>query len=218
MNFNYLFKIIKEFIWRDLFLFLAFKKENPGKMSDLNSVLLSIIEECKAANAHFQVWWALRSLALPAYYDTMNECKYVDFFHANNSGHYKLFYIALSKIYDRDERASGIRELKKRLDENGYAELATFVNNELTPMTEIVKKIKTIRNQSIVHNQADLPRKTVYKKNQITPNQIREVISKTIQVLNVVSDGVGVKDPIFENERLVEATIEMLKTLEKGRQ
>ena len=186
-------------------------------MNELFSVITSIIEDCKAANAHFQVWWVLRSLALPDYYDTMNEHRYVDFFHASNSGHYKLFYIALSKIYDRNERAVGIRELKKKLIESDYIDLAQYIDKELTPNTDLVKKIKTIRNQSIAHNQVGLSRTEVYKSNEITPNQIKAIIDKTIDVINTVSEDIGVNNLIFNNDRLERATFEMLKTLEKGR-
>jgi hypothetical protein len=187
-------------------------------MTELINVISSIIEECKAANSHFQVWWALRNLALPEYYDTMNERRYVDFFHASNSGHYKLLYLALSKIYDRDERAAGIRKLRNRLIDNNYHDQAKYVDKELIPLTSMVRKIKTIRNQTIVHNQSDLPRKQVYKNNEITPNQIRDVVIKTVNVINNVSKEIGVSNHIFDNDRLEKATMEMLKTLQKGKQ
>ena len=188
-----------------------------NQMNELTNVISSIIEECKAANAHFQVWWALRSVALPDYYDTMNEYRYVDFFHAANAGHYKQFNIALSKIFDRDERAAGIRKLKHILIENNYQELAEYVDRELSPLTNTVKKIKNIRNQTIAHNQVDLTREQVYENNEITPNQIRNVVLKTVAVVNKVSEDLAINNLIFDNDRLEKATMVMLKTLEKGR-
>ena len=84
-------------------------------MTGARGITEHLIEEGIAARAHFQVWWALRNLALPRLLPAMNDLNYVDFFHASNSGHYKLFFIALSKIFDRDDRVAGIRELKKAL-------------------------------------------------------------------------------------------------------
>jgi hypothetical protein len=57
----------------------------------LHKIISDLIEEGKSAKAHFQIWWTLLNLALPDYYETMNDMEYVDFFHAINSGNYKLF-------------------------------------------------------------------------------------------------------------------------------
>ena len=85
-------------------------------MDDLDKVIRDLIDEGIAAKAHFQTWWALRNVALPTYYETMNHYEYVDFFHASNSGHYKLISISLSKIFDPDAKTSGIRSLKNALE------------------------------------------------------------------------------------------------------
>ena len=186
-------------------------------MNSLQTILFSLIEEGTAAKAHFQVWWALRNLALPDYYETMNQSQYVDFFHASNSGHYKLFYIALSKIYDRDEKSTGIRLLKERLTEYGYNDLSQYVDKELSPNTATVARIKKIRNQSIAHSQSNISRAEIYDQNEITPNQIRELIEKTCMVINIVAQKLDESNCIFESNRLEKATLEMLSALERGR-
>ena len=58
----------------------------------------------------------------------MNELSYVEFFHASNSGHYKLFFISLAKVFDRDNRVAGIKELRKALRAEGRADL--YYNRE----------------------------------------------------------------------------------------
>jgi hypothetical protein len=57
-------------------------------MSEARAITEHLIEEGIAARAHFQVWWALRNLALPRFLPAMDHSAYVDFFHASNSGHY----------------------------------------------------------------------------------------------------------------------------------
>src|SRR6478672_3133902 len=127
-------------------------------MSTARNITSQLIEEGIAARGHFQVWWALRNLALPKYYPAMNKADYVDFFQASNSGHYKLFLLALAKIFDRDDRVAGISELKRALREAGRRDLAMRVVRELKPIEPLVKKIMSIRNKSLVHNEHSISR------------------------------------------------------------
>lgn len=186
-------------------------------MSRAQIITLQLIEECIAARAHFQVWWALRNLALPEYLPTMNDLTYVDFFHASNSGHYKLFFLALSKIFDRDSRVAGISELKKTLRSEGQGGVALRVARELKPIEPLVKRVMSIRNKTIVHNEHSMPRTKVYKINGITPNQLRQVIDTVCAAINGVARDQGITNRIFESDRLESATLRMLETLARGR-
>lgn len=183
----------------------------------LHKIVRDLIEEGTAANVHFQTWWALRNLALPDYYDTMNHYEYVDFFHASNSGHYKLFYIALSKIYDPNVKASGIRGLKVALDRAGKADLCEYIDKKMANVSSVVVKLMKIRNQSVGHNQTDITRQKVYKVNGISPDQIRELIDITCSVINHVALKLDIPDFIFESDRVEQATLKMLQTLKAGR-
>ncbi len=183
----------------------------------LSKIIGDLIDEGAAARAHFQVWWTLRNLALPDYYKTMNHKEYVDFFHASNSGHYKLFFIALSKIFDPDAKTSGIRSLKIALGDAGRADLKNYVESEMANLTTLVQKVMKIRNQSVAHNQTDLPRRKVYKINGVSANQIRELIEKTSKVINHVAHQLGISNTIFESDRAERATLQLLATLQKGR-
>jgi hypothetical protein len=186
-------------------------------MNELQKIIYDLIEEGIAARAHFQTWWALRNLALPKYYKVMNDYGYVDFFHASNSGHYKLIFIALSKIYDRDPRTSGLRSLKAALAEAGCSDLESYVDTNLALHENLVARVSKIRSQSIAHNQKDLPRTKVYKINGVTPNQIRLLIEDTCKVINHVGRELGLNNLIFDSDRGERAVLNLLETLEKGR-
>ena len=108
----------------------------------------------------------------------MNRWEYVDFFHASNSSHYKLIFFALSKIFDRDARASGFVSLKAALRAANHAPLADHVDKQLSTLTECVARIGAIRNRTIAHNQTDSVWKDVYEENGITPDDICELIEK----------------------------------------
>ena len=185
-------------------------------MSEARDITEHLIEEGTAARAHFQVWLALRNLAVQRLLPAMNDLSYVDFFHASNSGHYKLFFIALSKIFDRDQRVAGISELKKTLRADGRTDLALYIARELKPVEKLIVRMMRIRNKSIAHTERRMPRTQVYKINGITPNQIRQVIDQVCSVINHVATDLGISNTIFESDRLEKATLRMLETLRRG--
>jgi len=186
-------------------------------MTAITKITRDLIDEGVAANAHFQIWWALRNLALPKYLNAMNDLDYVDFFHASNSGHYKLIFISLSKIYDIDSRTAGIRKLKVELRKAGNVKMAEYVKNELDPYTSLVIKLSNIRNQTISHNQISLGRKEAYNRNGVTPDEIKELIDKTCAVINEVARNIGVNNTIGDSDRFESATLKLLEALDGKR-
>lgn len=186
-------------------------------MSTARTITLRLIEEGINARAHFQVWWALRNLALPKYLPAMNDRAYVDFFHAANSGHYLQFLLALSKIFDRDSRVAGIRELKRALRTEGLGGVANEISMELKPHVGHVKSIMRIRNSSVVHNEYGVSRKKVYEINGITPNQIRGVIDAACQSINLAASALSIVNTIFEGDRAERATLNLLEALHRSR-
>lgn len=185
-------------------------------MCKLDRVFWALMEEGGAARAHFHTWWALRNLALPDHLSTMNNYKYVDFFHVSNSGNYKLFFVALSKIYARDGRTAGMQMLKEELRKAGYSDIADEVDRRIDPHEPLVRKVLNIRNKSISHNQADLPREQVYQINGVTPNEIRNLIDITCETINFVSNALGKSNVISGPERHERAVLKMLETLDRG--
>ena len=186
-------------------------------MNDLDRVFYAIMEEGSAARAHFHTWWALRNLALPDHLSTMNNYEYVDFFHISNSGNYNLFFVSLSKIYDRDDRTAGISMLKEELRKAGRSDIADEVARRIDPHESLVRKVLNIRNKSISHNQADLPRERVYQINGVTPNEIRGLIDVTCEAINYVSNELGKPSVISDPGRHEKAVLKMLETLGRGK-
>jgi hypothetical protein len=185
-------------------------------MSEARKIAATLIEEGIAARAHFQVWWALRNRALPRFYKTMNNLEYVDFFHASNAGHYKLFLLALAKIFDRDSRVAGLRELRCALLDEGRRDLADHLKDKISPFDPRIRAVIGIRNKSLVHNERALPRQKVYRLNGITPNQIRELIDVTCEAISHVAFELGINNTIFDSDRSERATLKMLEVLERG--
>jgi hypothetical protein len=185
-------------------------------MSNACLIAGHLIEEGTAARAHFQVWWTLRRLARPRFHQVMNVSSYVEFFHTSNSGHYKLIFVALSKIFDRDSRVAGVRELRDALRAEGKADLGMELAQALKPLERRISRILNIRNQSIAHNDRAISRAEVYKSNPIAPDEIRDVIDLTCAAINHVADELGIAHVIYEDDRLERATLGMLEVLERG--
>ena len=186
-------------------------------MYDVENILDDLIQEGIAARVHYQTWWALRNLALPDYYDTMNDYRHVDFFHASNSGHYKLIFITLAKIFDPDSKAAGLRSLRIALEATGRNDLRDHIQKACAPMTDTVKKVMRVRNQTIAHNQKDLSREKAYKLAGITPNQMRDLINDICDLINYIARDLGRTNTIFDSDRAEEATLRMLERLRDGK-
>lgn len=110
-------------------------------MAKARDIVHVLVGEGSKARANFQVWWALRNVALPKYYATMNDSSHVDFFHAANSGHYTLFFLLLAKIFDRDPCVAGLAELKRQLRSEGSASIAIRIGRELRPFEKQIRHL-----------------------------------------------------------------------------
>jgi len=115
-------------------------------MDEIRYLLRRMADSANAAQAHYQIWFTLRGdgKALPEYLDDMNDSRYVDFFHANNAGHYKLMYIELGCLFDTDSRSASFRNLKTSLGERGYNPIIEKIDDALSQYTNLVSSILTI--------------------------------------------------------------------------
>jgi len=185
-------------------------------MTTALKILDHLVEEANAARAYFQVWWALRNLALPQFYDTMNDSNIVQFFHASNSGHYKLIFVALGKIYDSDTRSAGIAELKTKLRAEGRDDLASKLEIDLIAVTSHVQRILGIRNRTVLHNEQAIDRAKVYEINGIKANEIWELIDVTSEAINSVARALGYPFRVSASRPYETATLAMLEQLRRG--
>lgn len=186
-------------------------------MTNAEEIFWRLFEEASAARGYFHTWWALRSLAIPAYLPAMNVHEYVDFFHACNSGFLTLAFISLSKIFDRDTRTVGIKGLRKALAAEGHTAEAETIKSQLNPHKDLVGRILGIRNKSASHNQADLSLDEVYEKYRVTPDEIRQLINDVCAVMNMVAKALGSTNSISDGSRHEKAVIRLLEALERGR-
>jgi len=182
-------------------------------MSDARNIAQHLLEDCAAARAHFEAWWTLRNIAIPEFLVTMDELEYVDFFVATNAAHYKCFFIALGRIFDRDDRAAGVRELKKALRAEDSGDVADYIEGSFAPHEALIVKIMAIRNKAVAHIERALGREKVHDIFGITPDDIRLVINTACDTINETLHRLGDSVGVSDGERMQEATLHMLRKL-----
>ena len=192
-------------------------------MDDLEHLLRRISDSIEAGTAFYQTWFTLRGegKALPKYSNEMNDSGYIDFFHAINAGTYKLMFIELGCLFDPDSRSSSIRNLKLKLKDIGRRDLVQYIEKELSPYTDLVKNILTIRSKLIAHKELGAFSEVIHSEYGIIPNKIKDLLKVCCLLINDLHKELYNKNGMVfcaaETERFEEATFELLSVLRKGR-
>jgi len=193
-----------------------------NKMDKLDCLFRRISDSIEAGTAFYQIWFTLRGQgkALPEYYNDMNEFRYVDFFHAINSGTYRLMFIELGCLFDTDPRAASIRNLKSELVKIGRQDLVSHIDKQLSPYTDMVKNILTIRSKLIAHKELGASSEVIHSKYGIKPDMIKDLLKICCLLINDIHEKLFGKNGVFcaaETERFENATFKLLSVLRKGR-
>ena len=190
-------------------------------MDEIRKLLKRIADSVNAAQAHYQIWFTLRGKgkALPEYYDDMDDYRYVDFFHASNTGHYKLMIIELGCLFDSDIRSASMRNLKTKLDDAGQDELVSKIDIALKDYKRLVSNILTIRSKLIAHKEIGALSEEVHTKNGIIPNEVGKLIGVCCALINELNKKIFHDQQSLTGgiDRFERATIELLEALRRGR-
>lgn len=192
-------------------------------MEYLEELLKRIGQSVTAAYAHYETWFTLRGegKALVDHYDEMNDHRYVDFFHAVNSGSYKLIFIELGCLFDNDDRSASIRNLKVALETLGRNDLVQLIEQKLGSYGDLVSNILTIRSKLMAHKEMGLSSEVVHRKYGVVPNDIKALIEECCGMINEVrKQATGSDHPLLcatTTRRFENATFELLDVLRKGR-
>ncbi len=191
-------------------------------MNDIQYLLRRMADSANAAQAHYQIWFTLRGdgKALPGHLDDMNDYRYVDFFHANNAGHYKLMYIELGCLFDTDSRSASFRNLKTSLKERGYDLIIEKIDNALSKYKQLVSSILTIRSKLIAHKEIGAESEDIHKNNGIIPNQVKQLLSSICSLINEIDSELFGNNGVLlasKSDRYERATFSLLEVLRNGR-
>lgn len=161
-----------------------------------------------------------RRKSIKSHYDDMNDSRYVDFFHAANSGNYKLMFIEAASLFDSDKRAASIRNLKDLLLQEGLISNTKNFDESLGCYSDLVSNIRAVRSKIIAHKDIDIDPANLYQKHGIRPDDISGLLRKCgelLQEIEKIINGNSSGSYVCTTNRFERATFAMLETLKNGR-
>ena len=113
--------------------------EFPGN-PHISSVLQVVQDDADAARAHFHTWWTLRNIGSPEFSDVMSDDRYSEFFSVSSSGHYKLIFTSLARLFDRYSTVAGLEQLQRLLLDADRRDLALRLTSALDGKDDLVRR------------------------------------------------------------------------------
>ena len=183
----------------------------------LPKALLHVQEDASAARAFFHTWKALDMARGEAgLLATMLDHRHVDFFVTVMDGCFRLAFLSLRKMFDRNGRSASLGLLYRRLGKDDHADLVREIENLLADHGDTIRKIKLVTNKTVAHN--DLASSSeILEDASVTPDQIERLIDASCRILNNIGERLGFPDRISEGDRNEQAVQHLLDSLHDGR-
>lgn len=164
-----------------------------------------------SASLHFDVWWVYKEKDSRAkYVDVMNE--YLNFFTTSLQAHFLSTIVELYKLFESRSDTVNFPRLIKLLRDNRILEpkIQLRVEEERASLAILWKKIAILRSELFAHTSIDLTYRQVFKKAGITPNNIKDLIERSKNLLNEISEGLEKNTYIFD----IKATDDTIRVLD----
>ncbi len=95
------------------------------KQVDVRGAVHRVRQEASAARAFFHTWNELNlARGDPQLRATMNDYEYVDFFHVSLASNFRLMFLSLGSLFDKNSKALSLRMVAETLKNNGYVKVA----------------------------------------------------------------------------------------------
>ena len=180
-----------------------------------SKILQDIVASATGAKCHYDLWWALVSVAKPKYATLMND--HSDFFRTSQDAHYMAFFIYLAHLFDKRPDSSSISKylelIKDKTDPERFQELKTSCNT----LFDRVKPLLKVRHKCVAHIDAKLSESDVFEEVNLTWNEVRKIIYDVAMFVEQLSGAPHQgATGISRDGRLSEATLHLLETLAKN--
>ena len=171
------------------------RAENKKALTDLRELKRILFE----AQGCYELWWTyLQVKSKTEYFHVLLNFK--DFFEITARAYISNLVISLYKLYDGGNKVlnigSLIKETENILDSNEKQHIQGLMNKA----KPIWGKVAKLRSNLFAHRSNQLTRDEIYKMAQITPNQLRDLIDLSLEILNVIS--AKLHEPIGKFEHL----------------
>ena len=169
-----------------------------------------------SASLHFDIWWVYKEKNSRAkYVDILND--YLSFFKTSLQAHFLSVVVELYKLFETRKETINFPRLIKLLNENNLLdpEILRQIDMEKRTLRVLWKKIVILRSELFAHTNIDLSYSEVFKKAEITPNNIRDLIEGSKRFLNHISEGLEKNTYLFDLEA-AEDTVRILEDLKSS--
>ena len=165
----------------------------------------------ESASLHFDIWWVYKK-SRAKYVDTLNN--YLNFFQTSLQAHFMSIVVELYKLFETRKDSINFSGLIKLIEKNNLLEPDTLSKtlSDKKVIEDLWKKIAILRSELFAHTRIDLSYNEIFKKAEITPNQIRDLIEKSKNLLNQISESLDKNSYPFEL-KATEDTVRILENL-----
>ena len=152
----------------------------------IKSQIRKLSEILITAKLSYETWWIMAGPDRPKYIEIFNT--YLSFFRPTINAHYHTLIISLYKLYDKRRNTTNFNHLVKIAKSNwptsdkDFSYLEEMYQQALT----IWKKIRIMRHEFYAHQASNANISDIYKRAEICPDQFKELIDLSIQILNEV--------------------------------
>lgn len=136
-----------------------------------------------AADFNFRIWWILSNKADRAkYLKTLND--YGLFFRTSIHAHFAATVLALRALYETRKDTVNVWEVLKSLPPDLSKKIELKAKTKALP---IWHKVDIIANNVFAHRNYELRSDEAFRRANVTPDELRELIKRSKQIVNSIS-------------------------------
>ena len=176
-----------------------------------DKIISDLIQVATEAKAHYQVWWAIEHDGRARFVQALN--RFQDFFEATRVAHFRSMVMAAWKPFDDDSRVSSFKNLidgnPPFLSASDIAAVQAHLGKQ-----PLINGLTKIRHLFVAHQNAGLSTEQIFTLANITPNDLRDLIYQTGDLVNQIRRKRGWSNGVFESDRGFDSTIQLLAALQ----
>jgi hypothetical protein len=175
--------------------------------------ITALANTIESASLHFDIWWVYKEQeSRLKYVDTLNN--YLNFFQTSLQAHFISIVIELYKIFETRKETINFSRLIKLIARDNLLEPDTLskIQANKKVIKDLWRKIAILRSELFAHISIDLSYNEIFQKADITPNQLKDLIEKSKNLLNQILESLDKNTYSFELEA-TEDTVRVLENL-----
>lgn len=159
----------------------SMKNEIAKNVMELQNALIS-------AGLNYEIWWVYKEKEnRRRFVDTLNN--YPLFFQTSIHAHFVAMIISIYRIHETRKDTINLHQLIRKLVEQKAISPKDI--NKIQSDVKLIKplwvKISVLRNKMFAHRSTALEHNDIWKEANVTPNQFKELIDKSKNILNDIT-------------------------------